>query len=165
MSHYNDFYHSNIPRGMSPPRGDYGYGGRRPMSRPPSQQFYPQMYPAKRKNMFDADLPQFDMEKLKHQRDVVMMETLPCSEEDDVKDHPLCSLIKESFENQSNLLAAFDNLAAVMAETEDFIATVPDVQDNSRQIYNLNCDLKSRYVFMNELDNSLFQNVENFFNE
>lgn len=165
MSHYNDFNRSNTPNRMNSPRG-FNYSGNRQVPRTQSQQFYPPTRSNRRQNQFENtfdELPMFDPEKLKYQKDIVLLETMPCTDEIEIANHPLCSLIDESIDNQNQMRNAFGELLNVMGETDEFIAKTPDIHENFKQIYNMNCDLKSRYMFMNELNDSLFQSVDNFF--
>lgn len=108
-------------------------------------------------------VPEFDRNKLKFQRDLVLMATVPFNDNEDDRDHPLSILLKKSIENQKKMLKSIEDLGNVLGEADDYVAGCSESVSATKDAESKRSNLDARFQFYQSLDGSLVDNVENFF--
>ena len=108
------------------------------------------------------NVPEFSREKLQHQKDVVLLATVPF---DDIgtASHPLCDLLVRGVKNEENLLRSIEKLAAILENAGDFVASTPDATNAANVADKFRSDLDGRREFLDSLDGTLTDSIESFF--
>lgn len=129
---------------------------------PPSRDYNPRSrdYVIPSREM--VNVPEFNREKLQHQKDIVLLATVPFDDAD-VSDHPLCNLLKQGVKNEENMLKSIEKLANVLGNTSDFVADCPDASKAAKNAEMFRSELEGRREYLDFLDGTLTDSFESFF--
>lgn len=132
-------YNQHIPRDYMPP---------------PSREYIPQSREI-------SSVPEFDREKLKQQRDLVLLSTVPYDL--DLTNHDLCKCLKDGAKNEEEMLKSIEKLASVLEKAGNFIAECPDVSDAAKKANQYRSDLAATADYIDFLNGSYADSFESFF--
>jgi hypothetical protein len=106
-------------------------------------------------------LPEFKPENLRHERDLVMLATLPI--DDDIADAGLCQLLQRSAKNQHRVFDQLDRLATVLGNAGTFITAPWEAADAARHVETIRSDLEARTEFLKRIEGDLRNSIDAFF--
>ncbi|KAK8889769.1 hypothetical protein M9Y10_034523 [Tritrichomonas musculus] len=109
-----------------------------------------------------VSVPEFNREQLQHQKDIVLLATVPFDDAD-INDHPLCNLLKQGVKNEENMLKSIEKLATVLGNTSDFVADCPDASEAAKRAELYRSDLEGRKEYLDFLDRTLTDSFESYF--
>ncbi|OHT08029.1 hypothetical protein TRFO_23662 [Tritrichomonas foetus] len=109
-----------------------------------------------------VNVPEFNREQLQHQKDIVLLATVPF-DDTDISRHPLCDLLMKGVKNEENMLKSIEKLANVLGSANEFVADCPDTTSAAKKAENFRSDLDGRREFLESLDGTLINSIENFF--